>query len=178
MNIMALKRIGRYLLKTSEKGIILKPTSDLTIDCYVDAEFAGLWNHKDHKDDNFIKSRTDYVLCMSTCPVLCITWLQDGIALSTMESEYAALSVAMRDLLPFKRLVRSIFTGVGLKKNQEYNILCSVYEDNAGALALAILELPCMTPNRACLKPENIRVLATYLQKAYQRAHLKISGSY
>jgi len=44
MHIMAMKRIGRYLLKTSEKGIILKPTSDLTIDCYVDADFAGLWN--------------------------------------------------------------------------------------------------------------------------------------
>jgi len=171
MHIMALKRIGRYLLKTLEKGIILKPTSDLTIDWYVDADFAGLCNQEDHNDDNCVKSRTGYVLCISSCPVLWITWLQDGIALSTMESEYVALSMAMRDLLPFKILVQSIFTGgVGLKKNQEYNILCIVFEDNAGALALANLELPRTTPRfkhyavkyhwfRACLRPENIRVL-------------------
>jgi len=41
MHNMALKNIGRYLLTTSEKGIILKPTAQLTIDCYVDADFAG-----------------------------------------------------------------------------------------------------------------------------------------
>ena len=136
----------------------------------MDADFAGLWNREDHNDDNCVKSRTGYVLCISSCPVLWITRLQDGIALSTMESEYVALSMAMRDLLPFKRLVQSIFTGVGLEKNQEYNIRCSVFEDNAGALALANMELPRMTPRskhyavkyhwfRACLKPENIRVL-------------------
>jgi len=50
MHITALKRIGRYLLKTSEKGIILKPSSELTVDCYVDADFAGLWNREDHNE--------------------------------------------------------------------------------------------------------------------------------
>ena len=73
---MALKRIGRYLLKTSEKGIILKPTSDLTIDCYVDADFAGLWNMDDQNDDNCIKSRTGYDLCINSCQELWITRLQ------------------------------------------------------------------------------------------------------
>ena len=109
MHITALKRIGRYLLKTSEKGIILKPSSKLTVDCYVDADFAGLWNREDHNDENCVKSRTGYVLCISKCPVLWITRLQDGITLSTMEAEYVALSMAMRDLLPFKRLVQTIF---------------------------------------------------------------------
>jgi len=75
----------------------------------------------------------------------------------------------MIDLLQFKRFVQDIFTGV-LETNQEYNILCSVFEDNAGAIALANLELPRMTPKskhyvvkyhwfRACLKPEFFRVL-------------------
>jgi len=35
-----------------------------------------------------------------------------------METEYVALSMAMRDLLPFKRLVQAIFTGVVLQKHQ------------------------------------------------------------
>jgi len=46
MHITALKRIGRYVLKTSEKGIILNPSSKLTVDCYVDADFAGLWHRE------------------------------------------------------------------------------------------------------------------------------------
>jgi len=87
MHITVLKRIGRFLLKTSEKGIILKPTSELTIDCYVDADFAGLWNKEDHNDENCVKSRTIYVLFISKCPVLWITRLQ--------YAEYVSLSMAM-----------------------------------------------------------------------------------
>ena len=73
MHITALKRIGRYLLKTSEKGIILKLSSKLTVECYVDADFAGLWNSEDHSDESCVKNRTGYVLCISKCPVLWIT---------------------------------------------------------------------------------------------------------
>jgi len=98
---MAFKRIRRYQLSTSGKGIILKPTSDLTIYCYVDQDFDGLVNQEDHNEDNCIKSRTVCFSCISSCPVLSITRLQDGIALNTMESEYIALSMTMRYLLPF-----------------------------------------------------------------------------
>ena len=38
----AVKRIGRYLLRTKNKGLILNPDkSKTTLDCYVDADFAG-----------------------------------------------------------------------------------------------------------------------------------------
>jgi len=37
---IAVKRILRYLQGTKEKGLILEPTSDLQVDCYVDADFA------------------------------------------------------------------------------------------------------------------------------------------
>jgi len=47
--------------------------------------------------------------------------------------------------LPFKQLVHFIFTGVGLEKNQDFNTRFSVFEDNAGALALANLKLSHMT---------------------------------
>jgi len=78
--------------------------------------------------------------------VLWITRLQDGITLSTMEAEYVALLMSMRDLLPFKRLVQTLFMSVGFEKSQKFDILCNVFEDNAGALSLANLELPQMTP--------------------------------
>ena len=43
---VALKCIGRYLKGTRSIGLILDPTIDLTIDCYPDADFAGLWGHE------------------------------------------------------------------------------------------------------------------------------------
>jgi len=59
-----------------------------------------------------------------------------------MEAEYVALSIAMCDLLPFKRMIQSMFTGVGIEKDQRFNIRCNVFEDKAGALALEKPELP------------------------------------
>jgi hypothetical protein len=39
----AVKRIGRYLLGTKDKGLILEPTKE-SFDCWVDASHAGKWN--------------------------------------------------------------------------------------------------------------------------------------
>jgi hypothetical protein len=38
----ALIWIGQYL-RVMDKGVIFKPNKNLKIDCYVDADFAGLW---------------------------------------------------------------------------------------------------------------------------------------
>jgi hypothetical protein len=38
----ALKRIGRYLKGTRDKGIIMRPSHKLDVDCFPDADFAGL----------------------------------------------------------------------------------------------------------------------------------------
>jgi hypothetical protein len=108
MHVTAFKSIGRYLLKASGKCIILSPSSEIAIDCYVDADFTGLWNWEDHDDEKFVKSRTGYVYlhrCFGNFKVLWITCLQGGIAMRKIKTEYIALSMSIRDLLPFKRLV-------------------------------------------------------------------------
>ncbi len=97
----ALKRIGWYLKGTLDKGLILNPSNDPNIDCYPDADFAGLWNRDDRNDPHRVRSRTGYVICLSDCPVLWISKLQTEIALSTMEAEYVALSASCLDLFPF-----------------------------------------------------------------------------
>jgi hypothetical protein len=38
-----IKRIVCYLKGTKEKGLFFTPTSKFQVDCYVDADFAGLW---------------------------------------------------------------------------------------------------------------------------------------
>jgi hypothetical protein len=76
----AFKRIGRYLKGTLHKGLILNPINDLKIDCYPDANFAGLWNRDDEHDPQCICSRTGYVIFLLNYPVLWISKVQTEIA--------------------------------------------------------------------------------------------------
>ena len=54
-----LKRIGRYLKATADKGLIMKPSEKLLkIDSFPDADFAGMYGHKAMDDPVCVKSRT------------------------------------------------------------------------------------------------------------------------
>ena len=85
-----------------------KKNNDFSLDCYVDANFAGLWNHENDQDPVCVKSRSGYVMMLNGCPVHWVSKLQTEIALSTLESEYIALSTAMRELLPMRNFVLEI----------------------------------------------------------------------
>ena len=67
---VALKRIGQYLKGCIDKGLILDPTDDFNINCYPDANFAGLWGHEDPQDPHSVRSCTDYVITLAGCPIL------------------------------------------------------------------------------------------------------------
>jgi hypothetical protein len=142
----ALERIGHYLKKTENEGLIYRPSRDFTVDCYVDADFAGLWGYENPLDPSVAKSRTGFVICMSNCPVIWSSKLQSSIALSTMESEYNALSMAMRDLLPFRNVVETVAHAVGLSSDVLSTFKTTVHEDNSGCLTLANLEPGRVTP--------------------------------
>ena len=53
---VALKHIGRYLLGTRDKCLIIKPTSEMKIDMYVDADYAGMWGYEEKDDPVCVKS--------------------------------------------------------------------------------------------------------------------------
>eukprot|EP00956_Cyclotella_meneghiniana_P000227 scaffold288_cov44-Cyclotella_meneghiniana.AAC.7 len=91
-HVAALKRIGCYLKGTKSRGLILNPSKHLHVDCYPDADFAGLYGHEDKQDPHCVRSRTGYVILLANCPILWKSKLQTEIALSTMEAEYVALS--------------------------------------------------------------------------------------
>ena len=92
----AMKHIGRYLKSTRDKGIIMTPTEKLQLDCFVDADFAGLWNYEKDIDPTSVKSRSGFLFMLGGCPISWVSRLQSEIALSTMESEYVAMSVSMK----------------------------------------------------------------------------------
>ena len=66
--------------------------------------------------------------------------------MSTMESEYVALSTSMRDLIPLQRVLEDICTGLDLDKDLSSTIKSNIWEDNEGALILAKMVPPRVTP--------------------------------
>jgi hypothetical protein len=177
----ALIRIGQYLKGTKNKGLIFKPAAskEFLIDCYVDADFAGMWGYEDRQDPSCVKSRTGYVLCIMDCPVVWISKLQTDIATSTMEAEYNAFSMAMRDLLPLQNLCKAIVKGLGGDSIGVSKIRTVAHEDNSGALKLTTMDPGRMTPRskhygvkyhwfRGKLKPNDIEV--KYIKSKDQRA--------
>ena len=96
----AVKRICHYLQGTKTKGIILCPSKQLTIDCFVGADFARQWNVEDQQDPQCVKLHTRYILMVGSCQVHWVSQRQSEVAISTMEAEYIALTTAMQDLIP------------------------------------------------------------------------------
>ena len=95
----------------------MSPDETLDIDCYVDADFAGLWGVENPESPISVKSRSGWVIMVGGCPVIWASKMQTETALSTMQAEYVALSSAMRDLLPFKALMTEIVSNMGLLRN-------------------------------------------------------------
>lgn len=141
----ALLCIGHYLKGTIDKGLILSPTSELNLDCYPDADFAGLWTHKDDNDPHCVGSCTGYVITLANHPVIWASKMQTEIALSTMEPEYIALSTAYCNLSPLMDKLVKITTVLNLPFVAGSNIHVHIHKVNAGALVLGKLEPRCMT---------------------------------
>jgi Reverse transcriptase (RNA-dependent DNA polymerase) len=140
----AILRICRYLQGTKDKGLIFNPTEDLTLDCYVDADFVGLYGVEDDQDPVCVKSRTGYCLTLGGCPLIWVSKLQTEIALSTTEAEYIALSQSLRDVIPMRRLLKEASEGLSLTVKPTAKMYSTVFEDNNGALSIA--QSPRMSP--------------------------------
>ncbi|KAI2498727.1 hypothetical protein MHU86_15794 [Fragilaria crotonensis] len=101
----AVKTLVRYLHRTSDMGMIVKPTGTLNLDCYVDADFAGLHGRDPDRSPTSAKSRT---------------------------------GSAMRTLLPLRSMLQEVASGIKLPRTFTSTIKCQVFEDNNGALLLAV----------------------------------------
>ena len=142
----ALKRIGRYLKATRDRGLILRPSSNLKIDAFPDADFAGLYGHEKISNPEVVKSRTGFLINVCDCPVVWISKLQTETALSTMEAEIIALAHCCRELFPVMDLVTDLGKSLGLPTEDLVTMHVSIHEDNAGALVLAETIPPEFTP--------------------------------
>lgn len=143
---LALKRIGRYLIGTADKGMFLTPKDTLDIDAFPDADFAGLYGYEDLTDPVCVRSRTGYVILVANCPVLWKSQLQTETATSTMHSEIIAMAACCKELFPIMDMVELIRLAVGMNKTEPTKFHVTIHEDNSGALILAKTLPPQFTP--------------------------------
>ena len=154
----AVKYIGRYLMRTRDKGIILDPKNS-SFDCWVDADFIGNWNRQTSDvDPSVARSRTGYVITYGSCPVTWGSRLQREVALSSTEAEYIAISESMRDVLYLMQLVKDLRDCTGIRiGSTPPKVHCRIFEDNSGALEM--VRLPKMRPRtrHMCVKLHHFR---------------------
>ncbi len=146
---LAVKRLAKYLLATKDRGLILHPHADFKLDMFVDADFTSMY-HREHSSlrDNVL-SHTGYIITYCGCPIHWASKLQTEIALSTTESEYIALSMATRELLPIRRLFEELHNHslVQTPLSSQFNTTKTsslettrIYEDNASCIVVATTE--------------------------------------
>jgi hypothetical protein len=139
----AIMRIGRYLLGTKDRGIIYEPDPSKGLECYVDADFAGGWSQAEADDAENVLSRMGYVIYYANCPVYWTSRMINEIVLSTCESEYIALSSALREVIPLMRMMEEINDAFPLYIDKP-NFFCKVFEDNQSCIKMAVA--PKFTP--------------------------------
>ena len=148
----AVKRIARYIKGTLDEGLIIKPDlKNLSLDCHVDADYAGNWNLADPEDPSGVRSRTGFLLTFAGVPLLWKSVLQSCTALSTMESEYIALSTAMRSLVYMRALLLELCSKFDLAYIDKISTISTVFEDNRAAKILATTDPPRLTPRSKSL---------------------------
>lgn len=115
-------RILKYLYSTRDLKLFLEKDNNAdTIDCFVDADWAG--------DEENRRSTTGYVIRMYGNAVYWKSKKQGSVTKSSTAAEYVALSEAVSEV----KLVKDIVSEFKIRIDQAINI----YEDNSGAITIA-----------------------------------------
>ena len=124
-------------MATMEKGIECKP-DNTSMECWADADFAGNWDiqHAEY-DSSTAKSRSGYVIYFGGCPIVWGSKMQTEIAMSSTESEYVALSQAMREVLPMANMITELKENGFHFNDSTPAVHCKAFQDNTGAIEMA-----------------------------------------
>ena len=68
---LSLKRLGKYLKNTQDRGLVLDPNYDIfKVHSYPDADFSGMYGHERHDNPACAKSCTGFTITFDDCPIL------------------------------------------------------------------------------------------------------------
>ena len=84
------------------------------VNFYTDEDFAGLWGHENYQEPICAMSRNGFVVTFSNFPLFWVSKLQTEISLTTLHSEYVALSHYVRALLPLKSIIKEAIDNLGI----------------------------------------------------------------
>jgi len=134
----AVRWLARYLKGTMNKGLILKPDPNKSLEVYVDSDFAGNWDRElAGQDDATARSRHGYVIYFAGMPIVWKSQLQQEICLSSTEAEVTGLSYALREAIPIMELLKEIQSQGHKIQSKTTEVHCKVFEDNSGAVEIA-----------------------------------------
>ena len=134
----AVRWLCRYLKKTRDRGLIMRPDHTKSLEVHVDADFAGNWDRKlGGLDKDTARSRHGYIISYGGIPISYKSQLQTEIALSTTEAEITGLSYALREAIPVIELLKEMKARGYPVESRTPQIHCKVFEDNAGAVEIA-----------------------------------------
>ena len=101
---------------------------------------------------------------LNGCPIIWSSNLIDTVCLSTMMAEYYALSMAMREVIPLRDVVKAVATGCDLSTDCRTSFKVQIWEDNMGALTLANLD-PGQTTSRSRHYDSKVHWFRSFLTK-------------
>ena len=132
----------------------MQPTSELRVDCYVDADFAGLYSIKDKQTPISVKSRTDYVIMYRGAPLHWVSKMQTQLALSTMKAEYIVLSQSMQDLIPIREVLKEIMEVVFERESTitNHSHAKAFVDTDIGTMKYTIPQSTVYEDNNVCLQ--------------------------
>jgi hypothetical protein len=141
----AVKRIGRCLLGTKDKGIIFKPDPTRSLEVFADSDFCGLYNPETAIYDPVTsKSQTGFIIQFMECPIVWASTLQTETILSSCEAEYTSCSESLRSAIPLMHLIKEIKSRGITTTTSKAKVLCKLFCDNQGACEL--IHLPKIRP--------------------------------
>ena len=148
----AIKTIVRYLVRTFDKGILVTPDKTYNLKCWVDADFAGLFNREPSENPNAARSRYGYVITFGGVPLIWKSQLIKEICLSTTHAEYVGLSSALRTIIPIRSMIVEMLDFLNLPSGVKPEVHCSVFEDNQSAYLLATNQKLSVRTKYFCVK--------------------------
>ena len=95
--------------------LIVDSKGDLSLDCCVDANFAGNCCAKEANNPATMRSRSGFIITLSSVPVLWKSVLESEITLSTVEAECITPSTVIRKLIQMQTALFKIKNTFGLK---------------------------------------------------------------
>ena len=123
MHWNGIKRVLKYLRRTSDYGLCFKRDQNATLHGYVDSDWAG--------DLSYWKSTSGFIGMMCGAPVSWFSTKQEVVAKSTSEAEYISLCAGVTEIIWLRSLISGI---IPFCRTMDPTI---VKIDNQGGLALA-----------------------------------------